>query len=188
VSTVIECERLTKRYPTATLALDGLDLEIAAGTSFGLVGENGAGKTTFVKLVMGFIFPTAGRLRVLEHSHVGRAHPRIGYMLLPACLIASIAILLSPPVGNRITLTIFLAWLIVIFRRTRASAGLPPDANSALNALWVPLRPVSDSIFASTHGITASSSLAPILLQTAYLVGITVLAGVLLERRTLDLH
>jgi ABC-2 type transport system ATP-binding protein len=80
VSAVIECARLTKRYPTATLALDGLDLEIATGTSFGLVGENGAGKTTFVRLVMGFIFPTAGRLAVLGQAHVARAHRHIGYV------------------------------------------------------------------------------------------------------------
>ena len=77
---VIECAKLTKRYPTSTLALDSLDLEIAAGTSFGLVGENGAGKSTFVRLVMGFIFPSAGKLQVLGHSRVARAHPRIGYV------------------------------------------------------------------------------------------------------------
>ena len=80
MSAVIACSGLTKRYPAGTLALDGLDLEIAAGTSFGLVGENGAGKSTFVKLVMGFIFPTAGRIAVLGNSHVARAHPRIGYV------------------------------------------------------------------------------------------------------------
>ena len=109
-------------------------------------------------------------------------------MLLPACLVASIAILLSPPVGTRITLAIGLVWLLVIFRPTRATAGLPPDVNRALDLLWVPLRPALDSIVASTHEMTAGWSVVPILVQTAYLVGIAVLAGTLLERRTLDLH
>ena len=109
-------------------------------------------------------------------------------VLLPACLIASIAIVLSPPVGTRITRMIFLAWILVIFRPARVTAGLPPDLNSALNALLVPLRPVTDSIFARTDAIAARSSLTSILVQTAYVVGIAVLAGVLLERRTLDLH
>jgi hypothetical protein len=109
-------------------------------------------------------------------------------MLLPACLVAAIAILLSPPVGTRLTLMTFLVWLLVIFRPARATAGLPPSVNSALNALWLPLRPVSDSISASTHGITTSSLLGPVALQIGYLVGIAIVAGLLLERRTLDLH
>ena len=45
MNAVIECFGLTKRYPAGTLALDGLDCEIAAGTSFGLVGENGDRKS-----------------------------------------------------------------------------------------------------------------------------------------------
>src|ERR1700681_1972729 len=109
-------------------------------------------------------------------------------MLLPACVVASIAILLSPPVGTRITLAIFLAWLLVIFRPTRTTAGLTPDVNRALDLLWVPLRPALDSIASSTHGIAAGWSVVPVLVQAAYLIGIAVLAGVLLERRTLDLH
>jgi hypothetical protein len=109
-------------------------------------------------------------------------------VLLPACLVASIAIVLSPPVGTRITLAIFLVWILVIFRPARTTAGLPPGVDSALNALLVPLRPVTDSIFASSDAITARSSLPYIVLQTAYLVGIALLAGSLLERRSLDLH
>ncbi len=80
MSAAIECSGLTKRYLTGTVALDQLTLSIERGTAFGLVGANGAGKTTFVKLLMGFIFPTRGRLAVLGHGHVARAHPRIGYL------------------------------------------------------------------------------------------------------------
>ena len=44
--------------------LDGLDLEIAAGTSLAIVGENGAGKTSFVKLLARLYDPTAGQITV----------------------------------------------------------------------------------------------------------------------------
>lgn len=59
---MIESSRLSKRYGP-TLALDQLTLNVPAGTIFGLLGPNGSGKTTFLKLLMGFIFPDAGYLR-----------------------------------------------------------------------------------------------------------------------------
>jgi ABC-2 type transport system ATP-binding protein len=71
---VITAERLTKRYG-ATLALDDLNLVVPAGSVFGLLGPNGSGKTTFIKLLMGFIFPDAGRL---ERGNL--APHRIGYL------------------------------------------------------------------------------------------------------------
>lgn len=109
-------------------------------------------------------------------------------VLLPACVVASIATVLSPPVGTRTTLMVFLAWVLVIFRPAWSTAGLPADVNSALNALLVPLRPVTDSMFASGDSIMARSSLPSILLQAAYVLGLALLAGLLFERRTLDLH
>ena len=54
---------LTKQYGEVA-ALDGFDLEIAAGEIVGLVGHNGAGKTTFVEIVAGLIRPDAGRVVV----------------------------------------------------------------------------------------------------------------------------
>lgn len=53
------------RYPGASRpVLDGLDLEIAAGTSIAIVGVNGAGKTTLVKLLAGLHRPDTGRVLV----------------------------------------------------------------------------------------------------------------------------
>jgi len=46
------------------VALDGLDLEIAPGEAFGLLGANGAGKTTFIRLVTGYLLPSAGSVEV----------------------------------------------------------------------------------------------------------------------------
>ncbi|GCE07205.1 ABC transporter ATP-binding protein [Dictyobacter aurantiacus] len=62
------------------MALRNLSLTIEQGQSFGLLGENGAGKSTFVRLLMGFIFPSSGQLRVLGQSNVALAHTRIGYV------------------------------------------------------------------------------------------------------------
>ena len=65
---------------TETVGLDGLDLEVRRGEVFGLLGLNGSGKTTAIKLLMGLHLPTKGEVTVL-----GRAVPdievlaRIGY-------------------------------------------------------------------------------------------------------------
>jgi len=58
---IIEAKRLTKRYPNCT-ALQQMSLIIKRGEIYGLIGANGAGKTTFLKLIAGQIFPTEGEL------------------------------------------------------------------------------------------------------------------------------
>src|SRR5829696_5148944 len=66
----IHTESLSKVYrdfwgrPKVT-ALDNLDLTIRRGEVFGLLGPNGSGKSTTIKLLLGLIFPTAGRASVL---------------------------------------------------------------------------------------------------------------------------
>ncbi|MDH3685104.1 MAG: ABC transporter ATP-binding protein [Myxococcales bacterium] len=59
----IEAQGLTRRFGPH-VALDGLDLRIAPGEAFGLLGANGAGKTTFIRLVTGFLLPSAGTVTV----------------------------------------------------------------------------------------------------------------------------
>jgi ABC-2 type transport system ATP-binding protein len=51
-----------------TLALDGVDLEVAEGTIFALLGPNGAGKTTAVQILSSLISPDAGEVRVAGHD------------------------------------------------------------------------------------------------------------------------
>jgi ABC-2 type transport system ATP-binding protein len=55
---------LTKRYPGGVTALDGLTLELEPGI-IGLIGANGAGKSTFLKIMLGLLAPTSGSLTVL---------------------------------------------------------------------------------------------------------------------------
>jgi ABC-2 type transport system ATP-binding protein len=65
-------------------ALEGLDLEVPAGSTFGLLGANGAGKTTFIRLVTGYLLPSAGTLQVGGVSpaeHPARVQARIGYVM-----------------------------------------------------------------------------------------------------------
>ena len=52
------------RHFGAQRALEGLDLRIEPGEAFGLLGANGAGKTTFLRLVTGYLLPTAGSVTV----------------------------------------------------------------------------------------------------------------------------
>lgn len=56
---MLEAKQLTKRYGER-LALDELDLQIASGEVYCLVGANGAGKTTTISLFLNFISPTSG--------------------------------------------------------------------------------------------------------------------------------
>jgi ABC-2 type transport system ATP-binding protein len=58
---------LTKRYGDV-LALSGLTLDIRQGEVFGLLGPNGSGKTTTIRLLLGLIKPTAGRAQVMGHD------------------------------------------------------------------------------------------------------------------------
>jgi ABC-2 type transport system ATP-binding protein len=51
-----------------TLALDGIDLEVAEGTIFALLGPNGAGKTTAVQILSSLIGPDGGEVRVAGHD------------------------------------------------------------------------------------------------------------------------
>jgi ABC-2 type transport system ATP-binding protein len=60
---MLEAQELVKRYGTCR-ALDGFDLTVEPGEITGLIGHNGAGKTTFVEVVTGLTRPDAGRVSV----------------------------------------------------------------------------------------------------------------------------
>jgi len=78
----IEFNRVVKKYG-ATQALDGVTLEVQRGEMFGLIGSDGAGKTTAIRLMCGLLHVDAGSIRVLDHDPV-RQHraltERIGYL------------------------------------------------------------------------------------------------------------
>ena len=63
----MEIEDLTKHYGDVR-ALDGVSLQTAPGEIFGLLGHNGAGKSTMIRILTGRATPTSGRARVLGHD------------------------------------------------------------------------------------------------------------------------
>ena len=63
--TAIQAQKLCKHYG-ATRAIDQLDLAVPTGSIFGLLGVNGAGKTSFIRMAVGHLHPTAGQLSVLD--------------------------------------------------------------------------------------------------------------------------
>jgi ABC-2 type transport system ATP-binding protein len=78
----VETRALRKEFG-ALVAVAGLDLEIARGEIFGLLGPNGSGKTTTIRMLTGLMPPTSGEVRVVGID--ARAEPeqvrrRIGYM------------------------------------------------------------------------------------------------------------
>ncbi len=60
---LIQIQNLVKHYGTFT-AVDGIDLNIPAGEFFGCLGPNGAGKTTTIKMLVGILKPSSGRILI----------------------------------------------------------------------------------------------------------------------------
>ena len=78
----IRAESLTKRYGD-TLALDSLDLRVAAGETYGYLGPNGSGKTTTIRLLLGLHRPSAGRSQLFgidSWRDPVSAHRRVAYV------------------------------------------------------------------------------------------------------------
>ena len=76
---VLQATNLTKRYH-GTLALDGLMLELPKGKIVGLLGPNGSGKTTFIKLAAGLLTPNAGELTVCGEKIGTQTKAMISYL------------------------------------------------------------------------------------------------------------
>jgi ABC-2 type transport system ATP-binding protein len=79
---VIETENLTRAFKNV-VAVDGLNLSLRQGEIFGLVGPDGAGKTTTIRLLAAIMDPTDGWARVFGHDTLRQPEPikrRIGYM------------------------------------------------------------------------------------------------------------
>src|SRR5207248_5485305 len=94
IDAAIEALGLRKSFG-ATLAVAGLDLEIPEGGIFGLVGPDGAGKTTAFRLLAGLLRADAGSARIagLDVARHGRAaRQRIGYVAQQFALYADLSV------------------------------------------------------------------------------------------------
>lgn len=80
--TVVEAHGIVKQFGDVR-ALDGLSVSIRKGESFGFLGPNGSGKTTFIRMIAALVLPTSGTLTVLGHpipAEAERVRYRLGYM------------------------------------------------------------------------------------------------------------
>jgi ABC-2 type transport system ATP-binding protein len=92
MSNAIETFRLTKHYDGKRV-VDSLDLRVPTGSVYGLLGRNGAGKSTTIKMLMGMVHPDSGRAELLGEAadelssatrariaYLAEGHPMYGWM------------------------------------------------------------------------------------------------------------
>jgi len=80
---MIVTSALTKRFGRI-LAVDGVDLDVREGDRYGFLGPNGSGKTTVVRMLLGLVYATSGKIEVLGQPVPGRiAHvlPEVGSLI-----------------------------------------------------------------------------------------------------------
>ena len=75
----VVAEDLTKSYGDV-LAVQGLSFRVPAGGTLGLLGGNGAGKTTIISMLLGLLTPTTGRITVLGHDMARDRHAALARM------------------------------------------------------------------------------------------------------------
>lgn len=77
---ILQTEELTKRYGRR-IAVDGVSLSVERSDIFGFLGQNGAGKSTVMRMALGLVRPTCGRALLFGHDmrrHSLRALGRVG--------------------------------------------------------------------------------------------------------------
>jgi ABC-2 type transport system ATP-binding protein len=77
---VIETKNLSKKFPNK-LAVDKVNIHVQKGDIYGLIGRNGAGKTTAMKMILGTIFPTEGEIVLFGSKNLDKQRYRIGSLI-----------------------------------------------------------------------------------------------------------
>ena len=77
---IIETENLVKQYGAAA-AVDDINIHVPKGSIYGLLGRNGAGKTTAMKMMLNLVFPTSGKIQLFGEDckeNTERVYSKIG--------------------------------------------------------------------------------------------------------------
>ena len=77
---MIHMSNVCKTYDTGAVALDHVNVDIEKGEFVFIVGASGAGKSTFIKMLLREVLPTSGKLLVDGHDIVGMAREEIPYL------------------------------------------------------------------------------------------------------------
>jgi ABC-2 type transport system ATP-binding protein len=75
----VRITQVTKRFGAHT-AVSSLDLEIPAGSIYGLLGPNGSGKTTTIRMIMGILLPDEGRVALFDGDPDEARRKSVGYL------------------------------------------------------------------------------------------------------------
>lgn len=77
---ILECKNLTKAYKKNVPVLSDFNLEIPAGRIVGLLGPNGCGKSTLIKLIAGLLQPNSGEIKVGDYPVGEKSKALISYL------------------------------------------------------------------------------------------------------------
>lgn len=80
MSMVLQTNYLSKKYGKQ-IAVNKVSLNVAKGDIYGLIGENGAGKTTIMKMICGLIFPNQGKIQLFESNNLEKGRKRMGSVI-----------------------------------------------------------------------------------------------------------
>jgi phosphonate transport system ATP-binding protein len=104
---VIQVRELSKRYPSGTVGLDGVTLDVEAGEFVALIGSSGAGKSTFLRCLNGLVIPTAGTVRIDGRPVTGASRQglrsvraRVGFVFQQFNLLKRLSVLDNVLVGT----------------------------------------------------------------------------------------
>ncbi len=77
---IVETQNLVKQYKTK-LAVDNVSIHVKRGDIYGLIGKNGAGKTSLMKLILGLTRPTNGNILLFGNSNLNVGRKKIGSLI-----------------------------------------------------------------------------------------------------------
>jgi phosphonate transport system ATP-binding protein len=97
---MLQLQKLTKRYPTGDLALNGVDLEIPKGQVLALIGPSGSGKSTLIRSINRLVEPTSGaaildgeNLTTLSSGNLRKARRRMGMIFQEYALVERLTVM-----------------------------------------------------------------------------------------------